>query len=395
MYRVLAAALAVFTISGAARADEDESSTLLFSRDLSSAERSYYGTVLMNAARVAPSECVPDKYGYEKTPEYGEPTSFSPMEGDLLDVGVFPNRFDLHLYCNSEGERMISVSPFPRLASKTSFVKRVIEQGDGYLLYEHEYEGVVGLWVDARSPAGAKSSPNRGAPITSIDFSFFLGGIEEGTTAARKLDIAAVRAAMAMGAPPEPEEVPSNPCRSDRDPALAGTLADLPTRNREQAAVFETVLQHSIRHGAQGQLVMLKPEPFELDSSGRVSALTLPLCALQDVVDDFAVRARETTWFSKRALRERGFEAMTSQELQQRIPKKAAKRDYWKALHAAFPRTNGVAEFSQVGFNKELTQAMVYVSWYRAMVWGAGDLYVLEKKRGRWRVAYFSHLWAS
>lgn len=72
-----------------------------------------------------------------------------------------------------------------------------------------------------------------------------------------------------------------------------------------------------------------------------------------------------------------------------------SKDESWRRFHAAFPRTNGIAELSRVGFDPTHTQALVYMGNRRGPLWGIGMYYLLERAPSGWTVKHSAMSWES
>lgn len=60
-----------------------------------------------------------------------------------------------------------------------------------------------------------------------------------------------------------------------------------------------------------------------------------------------------------------------------------------------YPGTHGYTVFSRVGFNKSLTQAVVYVGSVAGPLMGSGSYFLLEKKAGVWLLKNQIMAWIS
>ncbi len=67
----------------------------------------------------------------------------------------------------------------------------------------------------------------------------------------------------------------------------------------------------------------------------------------------------------------------------------------WDAFYARFPKAHGLTALSRVGFNRERTQALVYMGTMSHYLAGAGFFYLLEKERGSWKVKGQLMVWIS
>lgn len=67
----------------------------------------------------------------------------------------------------------------------------------------------------------------------------------------------------------------------------------------------------------------------------------------------------------------------------------------WDAFYARYPESQGIMELSRVGFNAEMTQALVYVGNQSHWLAGAGFYYLLAKEGGTWKVVGQVMVWIS
>lgn len=56
--------------------------------------------------------------------------------------------------------------------------------------------------------------------------------------------------------------------------------------------------------------------------------------------------------------------------------------DGWNRFYQAFPESAGMVEFSRVGFNQEVTQALVYASQQVHWLAGSGNCWIFSKSGG-------------
>ena len=68
----------------------------------------------------------------------------------------------------------------------------------------------------------------------------------------------------------------------------------------------------------------------------------------------------------------------------------------WEELRESFPNWNGsVLEFSNIGFNEEKNQALVYYGFDKGPSVGGGVYIVLEKKKKKWKCKKVIPSWAA
>jgi hypothetical protein len=67
----------------------------------------------------------------------------------------------------------------------------------------------------------------------------------------------------------------------------------------------------------------------------------------------------------------------------------------WEEFYSRYPEASGSTTVSRVGFNRDLTEALVYVGNQAAPLAGMGNLIRLEKRNGEWRIMDQLMLWIS
>ncbi len=55
----------------------------------------------------------------------------------------------------------------------------------------------------------------------------------------------------------------------------------------------------------------------------------------------------------------------------------------WDTFNERYPNSSGIIQISRAGFNTDQTQAILYFSYQRGMVWGEGYLIFLTKDEGK------------
>lgn len=71
------------------------------------------------------------------------------------------------------------------------------------------------------------------------------------------------------------------------------------------------------------------------------------------------------------------------------------KYDNWDKFNEKFPETHVVTFFSKVGFNKEGTQALVYMGHSCGGECGVGDIYLFSFDGTEWKMKGYERIWIS
>jgi hypothetical protein len=72
-----------------------------------------------------------------------------------------------------------------------------------------------------------------------------------------------------------------------------------------------------------------------------------------------------------------------------------SKEDGWEVFHKKYPTAGAIITLSRVGFNKDKSQALVFVAHSCGWLCGEGNYILLEKKDGVWKVEKKSMTWIS
>ena len=70
-------------------------------------------------------------------------------------------------------------------------------------------------------------------------------------------------------------------------------------------------------------------------------------------------------------------------------------QDGWQVFRARYPDAQGIQELSRVGFNTNLTQALVYLGSQGDWLAGEGNYYLMKKVNGVWTVDQTVMIWIS
>ena len=69
--------------------------------------------------------------------------------------------------------------------------------------------------------------------------------------------------------------------------------------------------------------------------------------------------------------------------------------DWWYTFHKDNPASSGAITLSRVGYDEELSEALVYVEYYCGILCATGKYFSLEKKDGTWIIIHEYMRWIS
>ncbi len=67
----------------------------------------------------------------------------------------------------------------------------------------------------------------------------------------------------------------------------------------------------------------------------------------------------------------------------------------WEKFNQKFPETHGVVFFSKIGFNKEGTQALVFMGYSCGGECGIGNIYLFNFNGTEWQMKRYEQMWIS
>jgi len=174
---------------------------------------------------------------------------------------------------------------------------------------------------------------------------------------------------------------------------LKAQPADGAVREREEYAVYSALISQKF-----------------VTTETRLMVITDPTCCQDDDLDTWRLKQLEP--FSPETLQNfteankhtRHFEKLFTLSVPYRIVDYKDITDLfssmllaeaWKKFYGLYPQSNGYLRFSRVGFNKDLTEALVDTGWMRGALEGEGKWFLLSRVDGKWSVQRFVGTWIS
>jgi hypothetical protein len=119
----------------------------------------------------------------------------------------------------------------------------------------------------------------------------------------------------------------------------------------------------------------------------------MPRLAL-DTINDFHARENDCFQLSRKINIPVEYALVTEQDLKPLFPEGEFDR-FWTRFYSKYPNSTGVISFSNPGFNRSFTQALISTGRSCGGLCGAGHLVLLTKTRGMWRVQTKVETWVS
>lgn len=114
----------------------------------------------------------------------------------------------------------------------------------------------------------------------------------------------------------------------------------------------------------------------------------------QETLADFRVKAKECHSLDKQLDIPIKYVLVTDKEIEPLFPKGELDRA-WRRFYSKYPDSSGILGFSNVGFNREMNQALVATSKSCGGLCGAGYYVLLTKENGVWKVYSKTMTWVS
>jgi hypothetical protein len=169
-------------------------------------------------------------------------------------------------------------------------------------------------------------------------------------------------------------------------PASTPSAADI---EKEEQAVYSSFFGHN-----PGTIVILQETSTNISTDNPQQSLDyiksgLP-SASKEILDNYLERNRQSSPLSPDM--QIGFDyVLVSRD---ELSKIMSQPNGWDAFYAKYSH-GGYTQFSRVGFNKTLDQAIVYVGSMAGPLMGSGFYYLMEKKDGQWVIKEQIMAWIS
>jgi hypothetical protein len=112
----------------------------------------------------------------------------------------------------------------------------------------------------------------------------------------------------------------------------------------------------------------------------------------KETIENLRARFEECSPFSREFDIPVTFALVQKSELEEIFPENDS-RHWWSNFAAKYPGATGFITLSQIGFDKDMSQALVYTGSTSADTCGSGGLVYLTNDHGIWKVRKFLVLW--
>lgn len=114
----------------------------------------------------------------------------------------------------------------------------------------------------------------------------------------------------------------------------------------------------------------------------------------RETIDDFHARAKECHPLARKLDIPIDYELVGPKVLEQLFPKGEFDRA-WSRFYTKYPKSSGIISFSNPGFNRDYTQAVVSTGRGCGGLCGAGYMLLLTKSQNVWTVKTKQNIWVS
>jgi hypothetical protein len=152
----------------------------------------------------------------------------------------------------------------------------------------------------------------------------------------------------------------------------------------EDYAVYSAVLSDPRYLERSVKLLLIKDRTFTYDPTVLGDLVAQVPGTRDDTVKDFALKNREVRRLENRFKLDLITSILNSDDFDEMMARDLY--EGWRVVHENYPNSSGVISLSSVGFNREGTQAIVYIRRGCGPTCGESKLFVLTKDSGVWSV---------
>jgi hypothetical protein len=187
--------------------------------------------------------------------------------------------------------------------------------------------------------------------------------------------------------------------RSTAAPTVNGSPGNLPQANPEieKYAVYAALIKNMYLEEGVKLLVITEATgcvtPSDDKETENYFIEKLPELS-PETLDDFRHQSRQCRTLSGKFELPVKYVLITGKDLQP-LNAEGEIVGFWQRFYARYPDSSGLLSFSNVGFNREMTQALVSTTRGCGGLCGAGYYVLLRKERGQWIVRYEVTAWIS
>jgi hypothetical protein len=169
-------------------------------------------------------------------------------------------------------------------------------------------------------------------------------------------------------------------CAAPRHPAPAPTARDMADIEAERYAIYSVFLNENFEDKPNKLLVIqnqTSKDNYLPEEWGSIKVEP----SWQAAVDDYKTKNLKPSMIEDKFKVQTKVVLAPSEEIDRLF---AEGGGWWQAFYKKYPHSPGLITFSNVGFNLEMTHALVDVSYSCGGLCGRGGLVLLVKKDGKW-----------
>lgn len=179
--------------------------------------------------------------------------------------------------------------------------------------------------------------------------------------------------------------------KRDRAVSYPATFKNMTTNQTvtEDYAVYTAALSDGRYIDSSVKLVVIRDLTFRYPSSqqreSEIRHLIQRMSALEgDTLNDYQARNRDEERLSNLFNLKVQSELISGRDIDDLLAKNFI--EGWQAIKDKYPDSNGIITLSKVGFNRQTTQALVYVAISCGPHCGEGNFILLSKAKGIWSI---------
>jgi hypothetical protein len=162
----------------------------------------------------------------------------------------------------------------------------------------------------------------------------------------------------------------------------------------------EYKVYHEVLEKEKGMLVIRIETSMDEDSKNvkllEQRGFTFFLKQLEsETLRDFLAKNEKSEMLEKKFSRDLNYTLVSTADLKQKFAYQSNGRMDWESFRGKYPKAENLYTVSRIGFSRDGTQALVFVTNWCNSLCGEGNYYVLKKENSEWRIVDKLMTWIS
>jgi hypothetical protein len=159
------------------------------------------------------------------------------------------------------------------------------------------------------------------------------------------------------------------------------------TVEREEYAVYSAMIPEAYGDDESRFMVITNPTslwPHQISEKDFQFRYPTPVVS-QETLDDFLSRNKTNRWLTRNFDLKVDYVLVDFEEIK-RLISFSNPLDDWKNFFKQYPAAHGFINFSRVGFDQQMSQALVYAGWRCPGLCGQWEFILMEKSNHFWKI---------